>query len=105
MNLKISLDENFNICYLSLTKNRCYNSHLLDENTRIIIIKGKGNALAIQEPNKCLDRYWFEDFDYLIFLEQTSQSEYKVELDDENCVDTILHYLDWRKVNYEVRNS
>ena len=106
MNLKISLNEDFNIrniCFRG--DNGWYNSYSLDENIRITIIKGKDNALVIQEPNKSANRYWLKDFGYLIFLEEASQSEYKINLFEENYVDTILQYLDWRKVTYEVRNS
>ena len=108
MYLEIEVNSKFKIEQVNLVGKDYdyYNCRDIKENAKIIISKSKnGNdVLRIEDSESSFD-YRLTDFDYIIFYEYELESKYWIDALGFKCVDTILQYLDWRKINYEVRNA
>ena len=102
MNLEIVLDKDFKIKSVSFRSNNAsYNECQIMEYSKIIITKFDSNVLRINNG----ESYFLDDFDYLTFNEYEIGGKYSVALYDDDYLNAILQYLDWRKVNYEIRNA
>lgn len=105
MDLEISLDKDFKVKSVSFrSNNTSYNECQIMVDSKIIITKFDSNVLRINDGEKILS-YFLDDFDYLTFNEYEIGGKYSVALYDDDYLNTILQYLDWRKVNYEIRNA
>ena len=105
MDLEIILTKDFkvlSVCFRG--KETTYNHYRPKEDVIIVINTWCRNMIRI-EGDRTMLGYCFADFDHLIFFEDNTNSYYTVNLREENYVDIILQYLDWRKINYKVRNN
>ncbi len=105
MDLEIVLDKDFKVKSVSFTsENTRYNECRIMADTKIIINTLYKNDLRLYDGEKILS-YFLEDFDHLIFYEYNIGGKYSITLYEDDYLDTITQYLDWRKINYEIRNS
>ena len=108
MYLEIEVNSEFKIEQVNLVGKdyNYYNCRDIKENAKIIISKSKNNnnILKIDDSESSFN-YRLTDFDYIIFYEYELESKYWIDAFEFKCVDAILQYLDWRKINYEVRNA